>query len=132
MVVRMRRTLLLWIALLLCGPLSLAARENLEFRHVTLDLARRLGHGIVDPVPSLFTFRCQDPLLKDLAGVAADVRAAVAQDWTLEAGERAAIPTGLVLELRPEAPTGAAVEVLRIGGDSGVGVGGGISAGVSV
>ena len=38
MAVRNHRYLLLWIALLLCGPLSLAARENLEFRHVTLDL----------------------------------------------------------------------------------------------
>jgi predicted Rossmann fold flavoprotein len=42
-------------------------------------LARSLGHTIIDPVPSLFTFRCQDPLLKDLAGVAADVRVAVAE-----------------------------------------------------
>jgi predicted Rossmann fold flavoprotein len=34
-------------------------------------LASGLGHTIVDPVPSLFTFKCDDDLLADLAGVAA-------------------------------------------------------------
>ena len=34
------------------------------------DLAARLGHTIVPPVPSLFTFHCDDELLADLAGVA--------------------------------------------------------------
>jgi predicted Rossmann fold flavoprotein len=42
------------------------------------DLARRLGHAIVTPVPSLFTFRCQDPFLAGLAGVAAAARVGVA------------------------------------------------------
>ena len=36
-----------------------------------LDLATALGHGIISPVPSLFTFKIQDSLLEDLAGVAA-------------------------------------------------------------
>jgi predicted Rossmann fold flavoprotein len=42
------------------------------------DLARELGHTIVDPVPSLFTLRCQDPFLADLAGVAVPARVQVA------------------------------------------------------
>ncbi|XP_010528311.1 PREDICTED: uncharacterized protein LOC104805441 [Tarenaya hassleriana] len=32
-------------------------------------LAAHLGHSIVDPVPSLFTFKVNDPLLVELAGV---------------------------------------------------------------
>ena len=32
-------------------------------------LAQQLGHRIVDPVPSLFTFKIEDHLLSDLAGV---------------------------------------------------------------
>lgn len=32
-------------------------------------LARGLGHGLIEPVPSLFTFRITDPLLEGLAGV---------------------------------------------------------------
>ncbi len=35
-----------------------------------LGMAADLGHGIQDPVPSLFTFKIQDSLLHDLAGVA--------------------------------------------------------------
>ncbi len=37
------------------------------------DLARGLGHTIVPPVPSLFTFRCNAPWLRELPGVSADV-----------------------------------------------------------
>lgn len=33
------------------------------------DLLARLGHPIVPPVPSLFTFNCRDTRLRDLAGV---------------------------------------------------------------
>lgn len=33
-------------------------------------LARNLGHTIIDPVPSLFTFNIEDDLIKDLPGVA--------------------------------------------------------------
>lgn len=36
-----------------------------------LALAEDLGHGIVEPVPSLFTFKSQAPLLYGLAGLAA-------------------------------------------------------------
>ena len=42
------------------------------------DLARSLGHTIVEPIPSLFTFKCQAPLLAGLAGVATGVRVAAA------------------------------------------------------
>lgn len=38
------------------------------------DLAAGLGHTIVPPVPSLFTFTCQEPLLAGLAGVSAPAR----------------------------------------------------------
>lgn len=38
------------------------------------DLARALGHEIVPPVPSLFSFHCRHPLLVGLAGVSAEVR----------------------------------------------------------
>jgi len=33
------------------------------------DLASSLGHSIVPPVPSLFTFKIKDPRLEDLAGI---------------------------------------------------------------
>ncbi|GAV63499.1 HI0933_like domain-containing protein [Cephalotus follicularis] len=33
------------------------------------NLATQLGHSIVDPVPSLFTFKIEDPLLAELSGV---------------------------------------------------------------
>ena len=32
-------------------------------------LAAQLGHSTVDPVPSLFTFKIEDPLLAELSGV---------------------------------------------------------------
>lgn len=32
-------------------------------------LASQLGHSIVDPVPSLFTFKIEDSQLADLSGV---------------------------------------------------------------
>ncbi|TVR13811.1 MAG: aminoacetone oxidase family FAD-binding enzyme [Planctomycetota bacterium] len=48
-------------------------------------LAEGLGHTIHDPVPALFTVRCRDPLLKDLAGIASTARVTVqAQDITRE------------------------------------------------
>lgn len=34
-------------------------------------LAAQMGHTIVSPVPSLFTFNCIEPMLEDMAGVAA-------------------------------------------------------------
>ncbi|MCP4572826.1 MAG: NAD(P)/FAD-dependent oxidoreductase [bacterium] len=42
------------------------------------DLAQSLGHEIVPPVPSLFTFTCRTALLKGLAGRSATVRLAAA------------------------------------------------------
>ncbi|MBK9304880.1 MAG: NAD(P)/FAD-dependent oxidoreductase [bacterium] len=44
--------------------------------------AADLGHTVAPPVPSLFTFRCRDPRLRDLAGIAftdAEVRLAGAK-----------------------------------------------------
>lgn len=35
-------------------------------------IARSLGHRIVPPVPSLFTFKIKDPRLQDLAGISVD------------------------------------------------------------
>src|SRR5690606_27194007 len=36
------------------------------------ELTRSLGHQIVPPVPSLFTFKVQDPRIEDLPGVAVE------------------------------------------------------------
>lgn len=38
----------------------------------SLDLVRKLGHTIADPVPSLFTFNIKDKRIADLAGVAVE------------------------------------------------------------
>ncbi|MBM4426331.1 MAG: NAD(P)/FAD-dependent oxidoreductase [Chloroflexi bacterium] len=38
----------------------------------SLDLVRKLGHTIADPVPSLFTFNIKDKRINDLAGVAVE------------------------------------------------------------
>jgi len=46
------------------------------------DLARGLGHTIVTPVPSLFTFTCRAPVLDGLAGVSAAVRLVAAGHTT--------------------------------------------------
>lgn len=35
----------------------------------SMDLMRNLGHNIVKPIPSLFTFNCKDARLKDLMGI---------------------------------------------------------------
>lgn len=37
--------------------------------HRIWDLLENIGHRIVLPVPSLFTFNCKDPRLEDLAGI---------------------------------------------------------------
>ena len=37
-----------------------------------LKLASKLGHNIIDPVPSLFTFNMQDPRLEGLQGIAVE------------------------------------------------------------
>jgi predicted Rossmann fold flavoprotein len=47
-------------------------------------LAQALGHQIVPPVPSLFTFNINDPALQDLAGVSVDL---VALKLILEQGK---------------------------------------------
>lgn len=57
---------------------TLKGGELLEASHVLLatgsvpsawELARSLGHRIIDPVPSLFTFEIDHPLLTDLPGL---------------------------------------------------------------
>jgi len=35
----------------------------------SFELAKKLGHSIIDPVPSLFTFEIKDQLIDDLAGI---------------------------------------------------------------
>lgn len=54
------------------GGATLAARKVLLATGGSggFDLAAGLGHTIVEPIPSLFTFNCADPMLQDLAGVA--------------------------------------------------------------
>lgn len=37
------------------------------------DIVQRLGHTVVSPVPSLFTFHIKDPRISDLMGVSAEV-----------------------------------------------------------
>lgn len=57
-----------------------------------LELAAGLGHGIVPPVPSLFTFTISDPRLDGLAGISVpEVR------LKLEDGERAIEQSGALL-----------------------------------
>lgn len=57
--------------------IQIARQESLESKFVLLstgsspvghELAVGLGHSLKKPVPSLFTFNIQDPLLEDLAG----------------------------------------------------------------
>jgi predicted Rossmann fold flavoprotein len=43
-------------------------------------------HQIIKPVPSLFTFNCNDPFLADLAGISAYVSVSVAQTKLQEVG----------------------------------------------
>lgn len=43
----------------------------------TWDVLAKLGHKIIEPVPSLFTFRAQCPLVPELAGIAAPVTVSI-------------------------------------------------------
>ena len=45
------------------------------------DLAQGLGHTIVEPIPSLFTFKCRAPVLAGLAGVATGVKVGPRRTW---------------------------------------------------
>lgn len=62
-----------------CDGLLLATGGNKS--NAGLEIARRLGHAIEPPVPSLFTFHVEDPRLAGLAGVAVE-EAAVAVPGT--------------------------------------------------
>lgn len=43
----------------------------------TWDILAKLGHKIIEPVPSLFTFRAQCPLVPELAGIATPVSVSI-------------------------------------------------------
>ncbi|CAN8233138.1 unnamed protein product [Cochlearia groenlandica] len=60
------------------GKQSSAIYESIEASYLMIatgsspqghSLATQFGHSIVDPVPSLFTFKINDPLLAELAGI---------------------------------------------------------------
>jgi hypothetical protein len=53
-----------------CDRLLIATGGNAE--SAGLAIARSLGHSIETPVPSLFTFRVEDPRLTDLAGLSVE------------------------------------------------------------
>jgi len=55
-----------------CSAVLLATGGQTSADPGGFDIARSLGHTIVDPLPSLFTFRCSDPLLEGLPGVATE------------------------------------------------------------
>ncbi len=67
--------------------LSLKNGENLCFSHVVMatggvakaySLIQRLGHKMVEPLPSLFTFQIHSPILADLSGISLPVKLHVA------------------------------------------------------
>ncbi len=49
------------------------------------NLCESLGHGIVNPVPSLFTFNIKDPRIRDLLGVSVPNASVYLKDSNLEA-----------------------------------------------
>ena len=62
--------------------ISTSKGENIDVTHLVIacgggqkspghELSKTLGHSIVTPVPSLFTFHINDPCLKDLPGIVA-------------------------------------------------------------
>lgn len=55
---------------LACGALILATGGNRASGGWAV--AEQLGHRIVEPVPSLFSFHVQDPLLQELSGISVD------------------------------------------------------------
>jgi predicted Rossmann fold flavoprotein len=61
-----------------CDAVLLAAGGQTSGGVGGYDLAQALGHTLVDPIPSLFTFRCSDRLLEGLAGVATEAVVEVA------------------------------------------------------
>lgn len=55
---------------LVCQQLCIATGGNRSSGG--LQLAQQLGHTVVEPVPSLFSFHIQHPLLRELAGISVD------------------------------------------------------------
>jgi len=51
------------------------------------DIVKKLGHSIIEPVPSLFTFNIKDPRIKGLAGISLEnVEVSVANSELVETG----------------------------------------------
>ncbi|MDO4727790.1 MAG: NAD(P)/FAD-dependent oxidoreductase [Bacteroidota bacterium] len=50
------------------------------------DMLSELGHTIIEPVPSLFTFNCKDTLIKNLMGVSTTVKIKIADSKYAEQG----------------------------------------------
>jgi predicted Rossmann fold flavoprotein len=68
-----------------CDRLLLATGGNKS--NAGFEIARAFGHTIEPPVPSLFTFHCNDPRLQDLSGLSvADAATAVAGTALQERG----------------------------------------------
>ncbi len=69
------------------GERLLAARVLLATGgdRTALGMAARLGHTIIDPLPSLFTFTITDPRLADLAGISTPDALLKLPDYKLEA-----------------------------------------------
>lgn len=65
-----------------CDCLLLATGGNKT--NAGFEFARRFGHTIEPPVPSLFTFHVKDPRLQDLSGVSVEVAATVVRGTTLK------------------------------------------------
>ncbi len=65
-----------------CDRLLLATGGNQS--NAGFEMARRFGHTIEPPVPSLFTFHIDDPRLKDLSGVSVDEAVTAVRGTALE------------------------------------------------
>jgi predicted Rossmann fold flavoprotein len=65
-----------------CDRLLLATGGNKT--NAGFEFARRLGHTVEPPVPSLFTFHIKDPRLQDLSGVSVENAATVVRGTNLK------------------------------------------------
>jgi len=64
-----------------CQQLVMAAGSNIKI----WDLLKTVGHSIVNPVPSLFTFNIKDERINDLMGVSAEMVSVKVKETTLKA-----------------------------------------------
>ena len=65
----------------LCQQLVMATGSNIK----VWDLLKTVGHSIVNPVPSLFTFNIKDERINDLMGVSAEMVSVKVKDTQLKA-----------------------------------------------